>query len=153
MKPAASRLAIAAVAAAIAVAACGGAASPSPAATTDVATPGATEAPAGVTLASATDASAGDFLTGLDGLALYVFTQDDGSTSTCYEACATAWPPLLAPVTAGEGVTGALGTTDRTDGTVQVTYDGAPLYYFAGDTTAGQVNGEGFNDVWFLAKP
>ena len=153
MQRATTRLAILAFVAAVAVAACGGGASPSPAATADPGTPVPTEAAGGVTLGVATDATAGDFLTGRDGLALYIFTQDEGSTSTCYEECATAWPPLLDPVAAGEGVGGALGTTDRTDGTVQVTYNGAPLYYFQGDAAAGEINGEGLNDVWFLAKP
>jgi predicted lipoprotein with Yx(FWY)xxD motif len=139
--------------AAAAVAACGGGSSPSPAATAAPATPAPAEPAGEIALGVATDATAGDYLTGRDGLALYIFTNDDGATSTCYEACATAWPPLLAPVTAGEGVGGALGTTERTDGTVQVTYDGAPLYYFQGDAAPGDTNGEGLNDVWFLAKP
>jgi predicted lipoprotein with Yx(FWY)xxD motif len=148
-----SRLLFIAVVAAVALGACGGGSSPSPVPTDEPATPAPTEAAAAVVLAVATDAAAGDFLTGRDGLALYIFTNDDGTTSTCYEACATAWPPLLAPVAAGEGVGGALGTTDRTDGTVQVTYNGAPLYYFQGDSAPGDVNGQGLNDVWFLAKP
>jgi predicted lipoprotein with Yx(FWY)xxD motif len=153
MQRAASRLVILAFVAAVAAAACGGGASPSPAAPADPGTPVPTEPAAGVSLGVATDPTAGDFLTGQDGLALYIFTNDTGSTSTCYEECATAWPPLLAPVTAGEGVGGALGTTDRTDGTAQVTYNGAPLYYFQGDAAAGDIKGEGLSDVWFLAKP
>ncbi len=157
MQRAVSRLAILAFVAAVAVAACGGGASPSPAPTADPGTPAPTDAAGGVTLGIATDATAGEYLTGRDGLALYIFTNDDGSTSTCYAECATAWPPLLqadaAPVTAGEGVSGALGSTDRTDGTVQVTYGGAPLYYFQGDAAPGDTTGEGLNGVWFLAKP
>lgn len=146
-------VAVVAAVAAVALGACGGGSSPSPAPTTEPATPAPTEAAGAVDLAVATDAAAGDYLTGRDGLALYIFTNDEGSTSTCYEECATAWPPLLDPVTAGEGVGGELGTTDRTDGTVQVTYNGAPLYYFQGDSAPGDVNGQGLNDVWFLAKP
>jgi len=142
-----------AVVAAVALGACGGGSSPSPARTDEPVTPAPTEAAGAAVLAVATDAAAGEYLTGRDGLALYTFTNDEGSTSTCYEECATAWPPLLDPATAGEGVGGALGTTERTDGTVQVTYDGTPLYYFQGDTAAGDTNGEGLNDVWFLAKP
>lgn len=152
-----SRLLALAVVAAAAIGACGGDSAPSPVPTVEPATPAPTEAANAVVLAVATDVAAGDYLTGRDGLALYTFTSDDGPTSSCYEACATAWPPLLqapgAPVTAGEGVGGALGTTDRTDGTVQVTYNGTPLYYFGGDSAPGDTNGEGLNGVWFLAKP
>lgn len=154
-------------------AACGGsaygAASPSPAPTAAATTPpspGATAAPSAapsqppsngalqVTVATGT---AGTYLAGRDGLALYVFKKDSGTTSSCYDACATAWPPLLVgageTTTAGAGVGGTFGTTSRTDGTTQVTYDGAPLYYFAGDSTAGDTNGQGLNGVWFLATP
>jgi predicted lipoprotein with Yx(FWY)xxD motif len=101
--------------------------------------------------------SLGIWLTDSSGRALYVFTMDKGSTSECYGACATAWPPLLAtgPVTiAGKFTVPAdLGTTTRTDGTKQVTYGGRPLYYFAGDTAAGQTKGQGVGGVWFLVGP
>jgi predicted lipoprotein with Yx(FWY)xxD motif len=69
--------------------------------------------------------------------ALYSFDADHGPTSTCYGECAAAWPPLLTKGTpsTGAGVNGALlGTTTRKDGTLQVTYDGHPLYYYSGDT-------------------
>jgi len=86
-----------------------------------------------------------------------VFTKDKGSTSECYAACAAAWPPLLAtgPVTISGKFTVPrdLGTTTRTDGTKQVTYGGHPLYYFAGDTAAGQTKGQGVGGVWFLVGP
>jgi predicted lipoprotein with Yx(FWY)xxD motif len=72
--------------------------------------------------------------------ALYLFDADHSSTSTCYAACAKAWPPLLstgAP-TAGAGLTASLlGTTRRRDRSTQVTYAGHPLYYFAGDHGSG----------------
>ncbi len=66
--------------------------------------------------------------------AIYVFERDAGEESTCYEECATAWPPVL---TSGEPVAGRgieaplLGTTERRDGSTQVTYGGRPLYYYA----------------------
>jgi predicted lipoprotein with Yx(FWY)xxD motif len=101
--------------------------------------------------------SQGIWLTNSSGRALYVFTKDKGPTSECYGACATAWPPLLAtgPVTISGKFTvpGDLGTTTRTDGTKQVTYGGHPLYYFAGDTAAGQTKGQGVGGVWFLVGP
>ena len=101
--------------------------------------------------------SQGIWLTNSSGRALYVFTKDKGSTSECYGACATAWPPLLAtgPVTISGQFTvpGDLSTTTRTNGTKQVTYGGHPLYYFAGDAAAGQTKGQGVGGVWFLVGP
>jgi predicted lipoprotein with Yx(FWY)xxD motif len=101
--------------------------------------------------------SPGIWLTDPSGRALYAYTKDKGSTSVCYGACATSWPPLLAtgPVTISGKYTvpADLGTTTRTDGTKQVTYGGHPLYYFAGDTAAGQTKGQGVGKVWFLIGP
>ena len=101
--------------------------------------------------------SAGIWLTDPAGRTLYLFTHDKGTTSQCYDACAKAWPPLLTtgPVTISGQYTlqNDLGTTTRTDGTKQVTYGGHPLYYFAGDTAAGQTKGQGVGGVWFLVGP
>ena len=103
------------------------------------------------------ETDAGTSLVGADGMTLYIFTSDTGGTSTCYEDCAAAWPPFEveagATPEAGDGVTGELGTTERDDGTTQVTYDGMPLYYYASDTEAGDATGEGVGDVWFIASP
>jgi predicted lipoprotein with Yx(FWY)xxD motif len=89
-------------------------------------------------------------------MTLYLFTKDTPNTSNCYGGCASYWPPLLtngAPV-AGTGVTASmLGTTKRTDGTVQVTYNGWPLYYYASDKAAGDVTGENVQGVWFVITP
>lgn len=105
----------------------------------------------------AKDATLGDILVGEDGKTLYVFTKDTGGKSVCNDECATNWPPFVLEegetVTAGEGVTGALASIARDDGTMQVTYAGAPLYYFAKDAAAGDVKGQGINDVWFVATP
>ena len=93
------------------------------------------------------------------GRAVYLFEKDKGTTSACYGACAAAWPPVLATgtPTAGTGLTGSLlGTAQRSDGTTQVTYGGFLLYYFAGDTGPGDVNGEGvqqFGGGWDLVSP
>lgn len=104
-----------------------------------------------------TSPTLGEILVGEGGKTLYVFTRDTGGASVCNGECATNWPPLLAEggaaPTAGEGVTGTLGTITRDDGSTQVTYNGAPLYYFIGDAAAGQVNGQGLQDVWFVATP
>ena len=99
----------------------------------------------------------GTYLTGPNGLTLYIFTKDSENTSACAGDCATAWPPLLATVgqaiTAGDGVPGALSTFARDDGSMQVAYDGKPLYYFAADKAAGDTTGQGVNDVWFIVEP
>ena len=175
----AGRLAALAAGVVVAVAACGGGATPSPAATKAPATTPPSSAPSVAPSAApsvapssspapsegvdeyevtvATSATAGKYLAGENGLTLYIFKKDTGPTSTCYDACATAWPPFV--VTAGDkvkgedGVTGTFATTDRTDGTKQVTYNGAPLYYFQGDKGAGDTTGQGLNDVWFVAAP
>jgi|APDOM4702015118_1054815.scaffolds.fasta_scaffold102056_2 predicted lipoprotein with Yx(FWY)xxD motif len=152
----AGRLVVLGAAVLLVVAACGGGATASPSPT---ATPTAAPTAAGgeLKVTVATDTAAGKYLAGKDGLALYIFKKDTGSTSTCYGDCATAWPPLLVTSADGvkgeDGVGGTFATTDRTDGTKQVTYNGAPLYYFQGDKKAGDVTGQGLNDVWFLAAP
>ena len=94
----------------------------------------------------------GPVLVNADGFTLYLFESDTGSTSTCTGSCAGTWPALTtdgAPA-AGDGVDdGKLGTTARDDGSTQVTYDGHPLYTYAGDSAAGDANGQGIGDVWF----
>jgi predicted lipoprotein with Yx(FWY)xxD motif len=107
---------------------------------------------AGPTLELAEDPELGAYVTGADGMALYVFLPDEGDTSACNGECAVNWPPLEGDFTAGAGVTGELGTITREDGTEQVTLGGAPLYYFIGDEAAGDVNGQGLQDVWYLAS-
>lgn len=95
----------------------------------------------------------GDALVEEDGRTLYMFVPDQqkNGTPTCYDDCAQAWPALVGPVSAGEGVDdGLLGTAERTDGTVQATYNDLPLYYFAGDQAAGDVNGQGLFDSWWI---
>jgi len=104
------------------------------------------------------DANFGDVVTGKDGRSLYVFTKDSAGTSTCVTPdCVGNWPPLtvtdVSAVKAGSGITGAIATTTRTDGSLQVTLGGAPLYYFSGDTEAGQTNGQGLGNSWYVASP
>ena len=79
------------------------------------------------------------------GMTLYWFVPDTSSASKCTGSCATYWPPVTGPVTAGSGVTGMLGTITRPDGTTQATYDGHPLYTYAGDSAPGQAKGNGLN--------
>ena len=105
-----------------------------------------TAAPAALQIGAAALAP-GTALVDGTGRALYLFEADTGTTSTCTGACAQVWPPLLtsgpAPVTTGAAQASLVGTSPRADGTRQVTYDGHPLYYFAGDTAPGDVTGSG----------
>jgi predicted lipoprotein with Yx(FWY)xxD motif len=90
-------------------------------------------------------------LTNSAGFVLYWFVPDTPTTSKCTGQCATYWPPVSGPATAGSGVTGKLGTITRSGGSLQATYDGHPLYTYAGDTKPGEATGNGLNasgGVW-----
>ena len=95
--------------------------------------------------------SAGPALTDSKGMTLYVFDKDSGDASACYDKCAANWPPLLAP--AGAKAEGDFGLITRTDGTMQWTYYGKPLYLWIKDAKPGDATGDGFNGVWHVAKP
>ncbi len=101
----------------------------------------------------------GTFLTDRAGRTLYLFAADTGSKSTCSGSCAAFWPPLLtkgAPEASGGATGSMLGTTARSDGSTQVTYNGHPLYYFKEDTKPGDTNGQGldnFGAKWWLVTP
>ena len=106
-------------------------------------------APAGSVMLASTDL--GDILQDSEGRTLYLFNPDAQGDSTCYDDCADAWPAFVEEGSAGEGVDASLlGTTTRTDGAVQVTYNGWPLYYFSGDAAPGDTNGQALNDVWWV---
>ncbi len=95
-------------------------------------------------------------LTNANGRTLYRFAPDTATRSACYGTCAAYWPPVRGTTTAGPGVTGTLGTITRTDGPAQATYDGHPLYTYAGDTAAGQANGNRLNlngGLWYEVTP
>jgi len=79
------------------------------------------------------------------GMTLYWFAIDTPTKSNCSGQCATYWPVVKGPLTAGSGVTGTLGTITRSDGTKQATYDGHPLYTYVGDKSPGQATGNGKN--------
>src|SRR5262249_18721449 len=93
------------------------------------------------------------------GRVLYLFARDRGGRSSCTGACAQAWPPFLTksvPRGLAGGEAKLLGTTTRSDGTVQVTYANHPLYYFAGDTKPGQIkcqNVSNFGGLWLVITP
>lgn len=108
------------------------------------------------------DPAFGEILVDSAGNTLYSAEQEANGTIVCVADCAGIWPPLTLPdgetPTAGDGVTGSVGTVTRDDGAVQVTYNGAPLYTFSLDTAPGSVSGEGVADafggtdfVWHVA--
>ena len=116
-------------------------------------TVGASERPLRVGLSG--NEALGDFLVASNGHTLYVFAQDEGRVSTCSGGCLDSWPPLIIPEgarpTADERIGGTLAAIERDDGIHQVTYEGAPLYFFAGDSAPGQTNGHEVGGVWFVA--
>jgi predicted lipoprotein with Yx(FWY)xxD motif len=97
----------------------------------------------------------GNVLVDSQGRTLYLFAKDQGTTSSCSGACAAAWPPLRAsgkPDAGNRVKSSLLGTTKRSDGKPQVTYNGHPLYLYVGDQKAGDTNGQGitaFGAGWF----
>jgi predicted lipoprotein with Yx(FWY)xxD motif len=156
----------AAIAATLLVAACGSStsstASGSPSAspvTSPAASPSPSPAATGATIAVATDAKLGQILVDGKGMTVYLFVADKSTASTCYSSCAQYWPPVLttgAPQAGSGAQASLLGTTQRTDGKVEVTYAGHPLYYFVQDKQAGQTTGQGvngFGGLWWVLSP
>jgi predicted lipoprotein with Yx(FWY)xxD motif len=99
----------------------------------------------------------GKVLVAANGRTLYLFTADKHKRSACYGQCAKYWPPLIgAKPTVGTGLKASLlGTTKRKSGKLQVTYGGHPLYFFAQDKKAGDLNGQGFvhfGGTWWVVS-
>ena len=140
---------------ALALSACASSASSSsstPATTAPAAGGSSAAASGGGTTVNMTTINGTAVLTNSSGKTLYWFAPDTSTTSKCSGSCATYWPPVTGPVTAGSGVTGTLSTITRPDGTMQATYDGHPLYTYVGDTAAGQAKGNGLNlsgGLWY----
>jgi predicted lipoprotein with Yx(FWY)xxD motif len=129
-----------------------GPAAPASAPAASSATPGAAAA-----LLKTDSTTLGTVLTDARGFTVYWFAKDTSTSSACAGACAAAWPPVIGMPQAASGVklTGKLGEIKRSDGTMQATYDGHPLYLFAGDSAPGQVNGNGisgFGALWYAIK-
>lgn len=141
----------------LAAAGCGGSTAAGTASTSSAGT--ASAAAGTAVVISTAQGVGGTHLIGQSGKAVYLWMADTSSTSTCSGACAAAWPPVTTkgtPTASGSAVAADLGTTKRSDGTEQVTYDGHPLYYYAGDSAAGQTNGQGsngFGALWWLVAP
>ena len=100
----------------------------------------------------------GTFLVDAKGHTLYLFRKDTTTKSRCSGDCATAWPPLLTtgkPTASGSAKKSLLGTTKRSDGTSQVTYNGHPVYSFSNDKKAGDVKGQAVNAFgakWYVVS-
>ena len=156
-----------AVAAALVLAACGSSSSSSSSGSGSTPSYGAAKpstsntpnSSGAASVVSTKTSSLGTFLVDSNGRALYLWDADKASMSTCTGACAQAWPPLTTtgtPKASGAVKASLLGTTKRSDGSREVTYAGHPLYTFAGDTQAGQTNGQGSNGFgapWWVVTP
>ncbi len=113
---------------------------------------------ANVALGTDSNDKLGSYLIGYNGMTVYTFSKDQGAVSSCYDACAKNWPPYLVGPEDNikqlkSGVNGTVGTTVRTDGSLQLTYNGHPLYFYIKDTTSGDASGDGVNNVWAVVKP
>ena len=118
-----------------------------------------TSAPSGVATVAATSSKLGSILVDGSGRTLYLFEKDKADQSACSGACVAAWPAdkSSAAPKAGSGLQASLlGTIKRSDGSTQVTYNHHPLYYYSGDSAAGQQNGQGvnaFGALWYVVAP
>jgi len=145
-------LALAPVVVALVIAGCGGSSGGSSTAST---TTSSSSAKADTTV-ELRKLNVGPALVDGAGRTLYLFEADKTDKSTCSGACASLWPPdtVAAKPKAGPGVDAAkLGTTKRSDGTLEVTYNGHPLYFYAPDTQPGQDTGQGLNQFgakWYV---
>jgi len=135
-------------------AACGGGGSSSAPKVTS--TPAAAAAATGGAV-DAASSSLGKILVAKNGMTLYMFASDQNGKSSCSGPCAQYWPPYTGTPKVGPGLDASLlGTTMRSDGKTQVTYDGHPLYTYAGDSSPGATNGQGqntFGALWWVVAP
>ncbi len=99
-------------------------------------------------IASGLAAQAAGMLMGANKMTLYVFDKDKDGVSSCYDDCATKWPPYLGKE--GDKMEKDWGLVKRTDGKMQWTYDNKPLYFFAGDKNEGDKAGDGLGGVWHV---
>lgn len=129
---------------------------PSSESSTPAKTPAAAAAAAGTDLSTA-ESSLGTIVVDGKGMSAYYFLKDTkgSGTSACSGECAAAWPAITTDnaTPTVTGVTGEVGTITGTDGKLQITIDGRPIYTFAQDTAPGDVNGQGLNSVWYVIAP
>ncbi|MFC9561239.1 hypothetical protein [Agromyces sp. NPDC056965] len=143
----------------VALAGCSAPAAEAPGYGSDTST--ATESPdtsdSSEALLTTADSDLGEIVVDGEGMTVYMFDNDTqgADASSCEGECATNWPAVTTESDAPEveGVTGEIGTITGVDGSTQVTLNGWPLYYFAGDSASGDTNGQGVNDVWWVLTP
>lgn len=101
------------------------------------------------------NSSLGEILVDNGGYTLYTFTPDTEGVSTCYGTCEENWPPLLVmdAISIPNGLPGEMGAAARIDNSTQVTYNGKPLYTYAGDDAPGDTNGQGLSGKWYVVYP
>lgn len=110
-------------------------------------------------IATASAASVGTYLTDANGRALYMFEKDRAGASSCLDACAAAWPPFSARAAASTDASvsaAKVGTIERSDGSAQATYAGMPLYFYHDDAKPGDIKGQDkkeFGGSWYLVSP
>lgn len=147
------RAGIAIAASGLVLAACSTAGGASSAPSSAASSAQSSQAAIGTTIQVATS-PLGEILTDGDGNTVYLFTPDSPDVSTCASGCIDTWPPVTVEAggspQAGAGVTATVGTITRDDGTLQVTVNKLPVYYFAGDLAPGDTNGQGVGAKWFV---
>ncbi len=118
------------------------------------------DVPTGViVLNTATSPTLGTYLVATNGMTLYKYTPDTPGKSNCTGGCAVAWPPytvtsaMLPNLADGLGISGQLATFKRADGSLQLTYNGTPLYFYVKDKKAGDTTGQGVGGIWFVVAP
>jgi len=134
------------VSALLVLAACGGDGGQAPASNT----------PAGAATVKTAESELGPILVDASGRTLYAFTKDKNQSSSCGDSCIAVWPALTTVKTAvaGDGAKAELiGQTTSTQGQQQATYGQWPLYYYVGDMVAGDINGQGIDEEWFVLAP
>ena len=139
------------LAAAFVIAACGSSSSPTVGGAASSSTPASSAPAAGSSALKTAKIGGATVVTNGKGFTLYWFVPDTATMSKCNGSCATFWPPVKGPATAGAGVTGKLATIKRSDGSAQATYNGHPVYTYVGDHAPGQATGNGLNvngGVW-----
>jgi predicted lipoprotein with Yx(FWY)xxD motif len=148
-------IALPAIATALVIAGCGGSGYGGGGSSNSSATP----SPSSAAKLQAQTSSLGKILTDGSGRTLYLFEKDTGPKSNCSGACAANWPPFTAaskPAVSGGALSAEITLVKRPGGQRQVTYNGHPLYYYAGDKSPGDVNGQGLNFFgapWFVLSP
>jgi predicted lipoprotein with Yx(FWY)xxD motif len=154
-------LGLSAVALAAVLTGCGGGAGTTTPTTaespTSASAPASSPVPAGTAELKTAESAAGRIVVDAKGMSVYFFTKDvkDSGTSACTGQCIAAWPPVLTDSEAPkvDGVTGTVGTIPTPQGKKQVTVNGLPVYYYVKDKAAGDITGQGVNDVWYLVSP